>query len=472
VALTPEMARAQQTYVAQPDSPQWLKDRRYAEGAGIKTGDLELHPGIAGEIGYDSNWFLRSSTSNVENGAPTFPPIGAMVLRVTPQLYLSTIGPQRREGDINYIPPSVRFRAGLQGTYREFIGVTSYTKPPAGTNDPNDISKQRNFGGTADARLEIAPERPFGAALFASYGRVIQPNVASADPNNSFNRDDIAAGGEIIVQPGGGTLDWHFGYTFRDTIFEEPIAGGFDNVTHEASTRGRWKFRPRTALLYDATLRFISYTNPGDAANLGLTSSTPVRARLGLNGLVTDRFALLFLMGYGASFYDATNGAQPQYDSIIGQAEAKWFLAANPGADNPSELGLALSSLAIGYTRDFQNSYIASYYGIDRGYARFAYFFAGRFLLSLEGGVGAVEYPGIIAGQFQNHGKWTDTRADATLFGEYRLSDSFGINSTLRYTANFSSTQLVDKNAAAGQPNLYDLSWNRFEAYLGARWFM
>jgi hypothetical protein len=472
VALTPEVARAQQTYVAQPDSPQWLKDRRYAEGAGIKAGDLELHPGIAGEVGYDSNWFLRSSASRVENGAPNYPPIGAMVLRLTPQLYLSTIGPQRREGDINYIPPSIRFRAGLQGTYREFIGVSN--DPTKGQSpDPNDISRQRNFGGTADARLEIAPERPLGAGLFASYGRVIQPNVANADPNFSYNRDDIAAGGEIIVQPGGGTLDWHFGYQFRDTIFEDAAnAGGFDNVTHEASTRGRWKFRPRTAFLYDATLRFIDYTNGGQAQTKGLVSSTPVRARFGINGLVTDRFALLALAGYGASFYDTTLKAQPQYDSVIGQLEAKWFLAANPGADNPSELGLTQSSLAVGYTRDFQNSYLASYYGIDRGYARFAYFFAGRFLLSLEGGVGAIEYPGITAGQFKPSGKWTDTRADATLFGEYRLSDSFGINTTLRYTANFSSTLLTDTLAAPGTPNQYDLSWNRFEAYLGVRWFM
>ena len=60
--LLPSGAYAQ-ALVAQGDSPQWLKDRRYAEGVGVREGDLELHPGIAGEVGYDSNWFLRSSSA-------------------------------------------------------------------------------------------------------------------------------------------------------------------------------------------------------------------------------------------------------------------------------------------------------------------------------------------------------------------------------------------------------------------------
>lgn len=59
---------------ARPAAAQgWLKDRRYQEGAGIRAGNLELHPGVGGEIGYDSNWFLRTSKEGPQfiNGAPT-----------------------------------------------------------------------------------------------------------------------------------------------------------------------------------------------------------------------------------------------------------------------------------------------------------------------------------------------------------------------------------------------------------------
>jgi hypothetical protein len=485
--LVTRAAFAQEQYVPQGDSPQWLKDRRYNEGAGVRAGDLELHPGIAGEVGYDSNWLLRSDKTGFDNSGPNFPPIPALEFRVTPSLYLSTLGPQRREGDVSSQPPEVAFRMGVNATYREFVGLSSdpAVKQPTcgtlGTCTANDISQQRNLSGTADARIDIAPERPLGAALFASYARLIYPNSGTADPNQSFNRDEVSAGGEMVTQPGGGTLDWHFGYQFHDTIFEETAGQGFGNTTHELFTRGRWKFRPRTALIYDATLRFLSYQKPDLAAQQGLVNSTPVRARIGLNGLITDRFAALALVGWGASFYDTTKWkAEPQYDSVVGQAELKWYLTASPGIAASSELTLALSTISLGYQRDFSNSYLGNFYGTDRGYLRFDYFFGGRALVALTGGFGAVEYPQMYwldpayLGKLRSKA-FTDLRADATLFSEYRLTDAFGINATLRYTANFSSTAVPDvPNPPAGGPGagFYDMSWTRFEGFLGIRYFL
>jgi hypothetical protein len=471
LALLLPSAASAQAITAASDTPAWLHDRRYNEGVGIRSGDLELHPGIAGEFGYDSNWFLRSDKSGFQNSGPTAPPIPALEFRVTPSLYLATLGPQRREGDVNVQPESLRFRAGLNATYREFVGVSS---DPAASQPQNDISSQRNVSGAADARLEIAPERPFGAALSAAFVRTIQPNAATADPNLSFNRDDVNAGGEFIVQPASGTLDWHFGYQFHDALFEDSAAGGFSNITHEAFTRGRWRFRPRTAVIYDATFRFINYTNPNAALLEGLVNSAPVRARLGLTGLITDRFALLAVAGWGASFYDKTIPNQAQYDSVIGQAELKWFLTATPGLQQSSDVGLSLSSIALGYTRDFQNSYLGGYYGTDRGYLRFMYFFAGRALVTLEGGAGAIEYPNLYWGNgHPRHSSFDDLRADATLFGEYRLTDSFGINATLRYTANFSNATMPALDVPNAAPNQsFDMSWTRLEAFLGVRYFM
>jgi len=47
-------AQSQQQNTVGPGAPEWLKDRRYNEGSGVRAGDFELHPGIAGEVGYDS----------------------------------------------------------------------------------------------------------------------------------------------------------------------------------------------------------------------------------------------------------------------------------------------------------------------------------------------------------------------------------------------------------------------------------
>lgn len=471
--LAPGLASAQEQYVAQSDSPQWLKDRRYNEGEGVRAGDLELHPGIAGEFGYDSNWFYRSDKTFTPtpalNGPPNTPPIPALEFRLTPSLYLSTLGAQRREGDLVAEPPSVAFRAGVNATYREFIGVSS---DPVASQSQNDISQQRNIGGAADARLDILPQKPFGAALYANYARVIQPNYGTSDPNLSFNRDDVGVGGEFVVQPGSGTLDWRFGYRFHDTIFEDSPGTQFDYTLNEGYTRGRWKFQPRTALIYEASLGYLSYGNQSQAlANEGLVNSAPVRTKIGINGLVTDRFALLAMAGWGASFYDTGQiKKEPQYDSVIGQAELKWFITANPGTQSPDQMSLSLSSLAVGYTRDFSNSLLGNYYGQDRGYLKFNYFFAGRALVTLEGGVAAIEYPQMFwADGTSRNNAFTDERVDATLFAEYRFTNALGLNATVRYTANFSNTQIYVDEAKTG---FFDMSWNRFEAFLGVRYFL
>jgi hypothetical protein len=483
--LTTGIAGAQAQLVAQPDSPQWLKDRQYTEGAGIRAGDIELHPGIAAEAGYDSNWFYRSDNNGYANGAPNAPIVPAMVFRVTPSLYLSTISPQRRQEDVVATPPSVAFRAGVNATYREFVGLANTSAPPGSTgNNPNDISRQRNVGGAADMRLDIAPERPLGGAIFASYSRVVQPTIVTADPNLSFNRDEVNAGAEIIVQPGGGTLDWHFGYQFHDTIYETSEGQGFDNILNQAYTRGRWRFTPRTAFVYDGQIGFVSYVNSSQAQSLGLINQAPVRARLGLNGLISDRFAVLAVAGWGATFLDnpAGFGDQPQYDSVIGQAELKWYLSAGPGVASPTDVGLALSSLALGYTRDFQQSLLGNYYGSDRGYLRFSYFFAGRALLTIDGGVAAVEYPTILWGQPLPLGvpannnvrqnAFTDIRPDATVFGEYRFTDAFAINATFRYTSNLSNVALASVGGAQTTASQTSMEWSRIEAFLGLRYFL
>ena len=467
VLLVSRAAGAQAQYVAQPDSPEWLKDRRYNEGIGIRSGDLEMHPGIAAEGGYDSNYLLRSTTTGVSNGPPAAPVIPALEFRITPSFYLSTLGQQRREGDTG-LPGPLAFRAGFNATYRELVNLSS--DPNAGAAQ-NDIAAQRNLSGAADARLDILPERPVGGALYVNYARAILPNTLTANPDLSFNQDNVGGGGELTLQPGSGTLDWHFGYQAHATIFEDNTGKPYDNVVQEAYTRGRWKFRPRTALVYDATFRFITYNNANLAQPVPLDTSTPIRARLGLDGLVTNRFALLAMVGWGASFYDTTLPKQPQFDSVIAQAELRWFLAASPGIASVTDVGLTLSSIAIGYTRDFQNSYLGSFYTQDRGYLKFYYLFAGRATITLEGGVAAIEYPNLFwTDDTLRASSFTDLRADATLFGEYHFTDTFGLNSTLRYTTNVSNTILpVTEGANALQ---YAMQWSRFEAYLGLRFFM
>ncbi len=475
VVLLVSRAATAQSQPTAPNSPVWLTDRRFNEGQGLRAGDFELHPAIGAQFGYDSNYLYRTDkTGGFSNGPTAAPVIPALELMVTPSLYISTLGKLRRSEEGGGGPAPIAFRAGVNGTYRELISVSSDPNAGSGTND---ISQQRNFGGAADARLDILPERPWGGSLYANYTRSIQPNTVDANPDLSFNSDVVGGGAEIVAQPGSGTLDWHLGYRINATIFEKSAGTPYDNLVHQVYTQGRWKFRPRTALIYDASLRFITYSS-NTATQVNLDTSTPVRARIGLDGLITERFAALAMIGWGASFYDTLVPNQPQFDSIIAQAELRWYLSASPGIAKITDVGLALSSVALGYTRDFQNSYLGSFYTEDRGYLKFSYLYGSSLVVSLEGGVGAIEYPNLIwADGSLRHNAFTDVRADATLFSEYRFTPTFGINGTLRFTANVSNVVLpvaeaTMANAPVAAADEYAMEWKRFEAYLGLRWFL
>ncbi|MGK4002964.1 hypothetical protein WMF31_10110 [Sorangium sp. So ce1036] len=448
--LSPALAFAQ-------DQP-WLKDRRYTEGIGIRAGDLELHPGVAAEFGYDSNFFRRAEDDVIDSLDRG--PVGSMRLRITPSFSLSTLSRQRLEVTPDAPPPDVEFRGGIAATYEEFF-------PVSGTETGQDrLSDQRNIGGLLDASLTILPRRPWSVVLDGSLGRTI----ASSDlgiSNQSFRRIHANAGAELVWTPGGGLLDWRLGYRFLGTFFEVDEFSGLTNLHHSIRTRGRWRFLPRTALIYDASLGFVDYPNPTSQL-----SSHPLRAQIGINGLVTPSFGLLAMAGWGASFYTAEGqvDAVNDFDSVIGQLELKWFLTPNPSAD-PEAATLALSSLSAGFTRDFHDSYLWTYYERNRGYLKLTYFFGGRFLLIADGGVAAIVYPGAPeTPSLVAEPSWTDVRIDASLFGEYRITDALGINSTIRYGNNVSSTALTARGVDGNVEN--HLGWQQFEAYLGVRWFM
>jgi hypothetical protein len=429
----------------------WLADRRYREGAGYRTGNLELHPGIAGEFGYDSNMFLRAKSED---------PIDVMRLRITPSLSLSTLGQQRRVGDATQKPPSVDFRADLAGVYNEYIATDSANR--------DTTSDFRNVGALAGADLHILPQRPWGARLFGNLTRTIQPSNLS-DTSAAYNRIHAGAGGELIWAPGGGLFDWRAGYEWGGEFFEESRFDSLNNQTHTVNTRGRWRFLPRTALMFDASQGFVRYSDAGASAYL--LDSDPLRARIGVNGLVSNHLALLALAGWGASFYKAGSVPTENYDGPIGQLQLTFYPTPAPGlSDSPREASLTLSTIALGYTRDFQNSYLGGFYSRDRGYLNVSYFFAGRVLLGLEGGISRVHFPTLYypTGNVRN-GEFDETRYDGSLFAEYRVLESVGINATLAYEKNDSILLPANEADPAAADNL---SYDRFQGYVGLRWFM
>jgi hypothetical protein len=423
----------------------WLEDRRYREGAGFQVGKFELHPGIGADFGYDSNWFRRAESED---------PAASLRLRVSPHFSVATRGPQRGDGGP---APRVRFRADLSATYNEFFPVSGSEISQESLQDQRDLAANAAMG------LDILPGRPWSGRIFGGVGRVIRPADGYLD--ETFNRVLPRAGGELIWTPDAGLLDWRLGYAFNGTFYESSAFGGLNSFRNDITTRGRWRFVPKTALLFDAKFSFLTYPSGSEGAtNKG--DSHPLRTRIGLNGLFTRSFAVLALAGWGASFY---SGGDEDFDSLIAQVEARWYLKPSATSD-PRKVPATLPSLAFGFVRDFEDSLFGTYVEHDRGYGRFNYLIGGRFLFVAEAGAGALVFPLQTNPDLGNAGGWSDVRADGKLFGEYRLKDWLGLNLELSYVGYFSSTRIAwDLGSVTG---IDQLGYQNFTAFLGARWFM
>jgi hypothetical protein len=262
-------------------------------------------------------------------------------------------------------------------------------------------------------------------------------------------------------------FDWRAGYELRYTYFEADVFRRQSNFNHTFNTRGRFKFLPRTALIFDGSAQYLRYQNYGALRNSG----DIVSGRVGINGLVTNRFSLLALFGWAATFFQPTS--QPvlsNYDSVVGQVELNWYLLPQPKLQ-PGDATVGLSAIGVGYTRDVSVSYLADYYRRDRGYVKTSYFVGGRFLIDVQGGYSRITHPPFVlrGGVFPSN---AEDRIDAQVFTEYRTSDSLGINATVRYDASLTHVTLPFPNTNGYRGYTDDLAFSRFQAWLGVRWFM
>jgi hypothetical protein len=449
------------TLAASAQQQPWVKDRRLGEGMGIRTGNLELHPSLAAEIGYDSNYFQRAGDGTQEERV-----IDTLRFRGTGALGLSTLGPDRRQAIDSGAPPSVAFDAGLHLSYNEFVALAS--------ENADTMSNQRHVDASADFKLHVLPQRPWSFDAYGTAIRTVEPNNTNPVEDNAFDRDSLRLGAGINWRPGGGLFEWRIGYEFAMHVFERELFQEFNNTQHSFKTRGRWRHLPRSALVYDGSYTLVRYSNE-TAQNDG----DIVKWMVGHNGLITKHFAELLMVGWAASFYEArdtpSGSVQARnHDDFIAHAEIKWFLIPQPTLEDTSA-PVGLSSIALGYVRDFNNSYLGAFYERDRGYVKFSYFMGGVLLLALEGGVSIINYPhSFFPDGTIRETPFGETRIDAQLFGEYRFSDVFAVNATLRYDQNINDRRILMSRAdpAAGQPEVREnLAFERWRAFVGARLF-
>jgi hypothetical protein len=430
----------------------WLHDKRLGDGEGLRSGRFEFHPGVEARFGYDSNVFRRADTTQE-------PRVDALRLQITPAIRFQTvsIGDSGKKGRAPY-----ELHGQASVSYNEFIKLKD-------TSD--DLPGHRNLGALANLVLDIAPGAHWGGQLHAGLLRTIQPSNVG-DPTASFNRTVPNGGGSLVWRPGGGLFNWGAGYKIQYTHFESDRFDELNNFQHDIFTKGSWKFLPRTSLNFDSRVRLYRYTS--DAAPL--PDGDAVITSLGVDGLVTDYFGFTVSGGWMGTINGSQGGATVQdFDTFIAQAEARFFLVPASYSNKDSKGGVP-TKIALGYARTGSRSYLGNFYQRDRGYARLDYFFHRTLMMSIQGGASRVGFPTIF---YQDgtvrHPSFSSLLIDGQAFVEYRPFPSFGINATVVYERMITDVRIpADQTQVLNDPNAVgdDLKWDRFQGFLGVRYFL
>jgi hypothetical protein len=316
---------------------------------GIQVSDgVLLHVGAGAEAGYDTNVFYTNTA-----------PIGSGLIRVMPFADLSNAS---RTGPVSH-QLSFDFRVGLQ--YRHYLSDDPSVKAYDNAWLPNaGLSVGVGGGqvgfGLADtfARIEDPP-----------YGTTVGGVTTAAGPPITRYNNQFSVEGRW--SPGGGRLSATLRYTNMVDVFQGTYEYA-NSDTNYLMLDGAWKWLPKTAIFANVQQGYVFYLNDTLATANGKVSSYPLRATVGLRGLLTSRTSAVLSLGYTNGFYSSG----PSTSGFAGNTFAELAVTVRP---------TDLSRVVAGYRHDFVNAVISSFSNNDSVYASYLQQIAGRLALDLSG---------------------------------------------------------------------------------------
>lgn len=295
-----------------------------------------LHVGLSAEAGYDSNVFFLKTN-----------PISSPTLRIIPFIEITNAG---RGGAI---PTGVYYDLTASLLYREFL-----------SEDPN-VKAQRAFNPAIGGRLEFGSGRSVTAGISEFFTRVEDPPYGPGRGNITHTNNLASA--ELRWAPGGGRLAGTLRYSNVLDLFEGEYKYA-NSLGHDVTLDASWKWLPKTALYLQFSQGYIDFISPSTLPGQQKYSSLPLRALVGLRGLVTEKLSLQLGVGYTNAFY--REGPNPSgWGNLAGLAEL-------------TLLPTILTNIVLGYRHEFRNSVIGNFYNVDALYLILRQALASRFVTS------------------------------------------------------------------------------------------
>ncbi|HEY5960075.1 MAG TPA: hypothetical protein VIV60_26160, partial [Polyangiaceae bacterium] len=319
----------------------------------------------------------------------------------------------------------------------------------------------------ADVKQRFGDDGPLGGVLAASYDRSVEPGIAP-ETRFAFGTNAVALSAEALMRPGAGRFEaglaYRLGLDYHDSVSQKP----YDRVRHGAVVRERWLFLPETAFVHETELAILTYVGNQFALN----DSMQLRSRIGLSGVVFERFAVEALIGRAEGYYSTARGKTTDYGGLIGHAKLEWFLGPIASRAYP-KLALVRPSVAFTFDHDYRDNLTSDYYRIDRGSAELSTNVGDRWYVGLHAGVGRIAYPRFRyfdpnTGTMMPQPRFNETRVDLSCALEYRIMPKLRFTVTYRYDRNLTDASIpLDPNfPGIAEP----AAFKRSRLYAGALW--
>jgi hypothetical protein len=324
-----------------------------AEGNGVKVGPGRLHPFLEVEGRYDSNVVLGRSGQQIGDLVFHFRPgfnfeMGneTVAVNLSSKLdWAQFTGVERDTTDLSRLYAEANLGVGYNraGT----IGIELAESFRRSDRTPSISVGTAVVSNLNDLGLKV-PIRPGGGAL------VVTPAVGwQVESFEPFSSSSVSCAGDPSCDP-----------TFLDNLGYHQLSFGAD---------ARWKFFPRTALVFDTTyFRRIPFDEATSLAIGGL------KLNAGLAGLVSTRLAATVKVGYGDTFGTASES----YRTWLANAELEYLTQGVGGA-------------RIGYLHDFHADpgKQLGLYGLHRIYGGGKLLLLNMITLQLTAGLEFLDYP-------------------------------------------------------------------------------
>jgi len=328
-----------------------------AEGNGLLLSDTaRLHLSFETEARYDS----LAAVGGIGSGSVVQNDPSDLIIHLRPGLRLDAPG------------AAASFTGSARLDYQRFTGLGGPTQ---------NLSY---LGAFADAGLDVSRGGPVSFHAGEHFSRSDQTTNPALGLGSITDANTFEA--RLAVKPGGGALEGGLGYAFALEQYElhfpgavtctQPSCNGanygnFGSQTHRGTLDARLRFLPKTAVVADVSWATRFYQS--STANV---ATRPLRAELGLVGLLTEKIRVILKAGYENTFSSAGNNFQ----GPIAQAEVGW---------QPVET----TRMALGALRTAEPvSDVYGWYDDLRLYASGSILLAGKLLFTFGGNADRLSY--------------------------------------------------------------------------------